>query len=144
VNTVFVLLLALATADEPKDAALARETARHQGTWQVVSFVREGKESPKELVDSIVRVVEGNHVVWKRDGKSFAGTTVELDPARDPKTIDVIPDGGKTRGEHVLGIYTLDGDTLVICMADAGGQRPTSFEAAAGSKRTLMRFRRKP
>jgi uncharacterized protein (TIGR03067 family) len=136
-------LIVLIGLDGPPDAP-AVELARHQGTWQVVSFVREGVESPKALVDAIVREVEGDHVVWKRDGKAFAGTRVELDVSKTPHAIDVIPDGGQNRGERVLGVYSLEGDVLVVCMADPGGDRPTSFEAAKGSKRTLMRFKRGP
>jgi uncharacterized protein (TIGR03067 family) len=138
-----LLAALLVPADDPEAEALRREVARHQGAWAVTSFVREGKASPKELVASIVRVVEGDHVVWKRDGKSFAGTAVALDPSKDPATIDVIPDGGPSRGERVLGIYKLDGDTLTICMADPGRDRPRAFEAPEGSKQTLMTFRRR-
>jgi uncharacterized protein (TIGR03067 family) len=137
IASLMLFVLSLAPADDQKV-----EVARHQGTWNVVSFVRDGKPSSKELTDSIVRVVEGDHVVWRREGKSFAGTTFELDLSKDPKTIDLIPDGGKARGEHVLGVYKWDGDTLVICTADAGKPRPTAFEASAGSGQTLMTFRR--
>lgn len=136
------LSLAIAVAQSPGTDALRAEVARHQGVWAVTSFVREGKETPPEVAHSIVRVVEGDHVVWKRDGKPFAGTTVTLDPAKAPHTIDVVPDGGRARGKVVLGIYRLDGDTLVIVMADPGKPRPTEFKAPAGSGLTLMSFKR--
>jgi uncharacterized protein (TIGR03067 family) len=126
-----------ARADDPK-----AERERHQGTWQARSFVSDGVAAPADLVGSIVRVVEGDHVVWKRNGKSFAGTTVELDPSRTPRTLDVIPDGGPMRGERVLGIYRLDGDELTVCMAAPGRDRPKTFEAKSGSGQTLMTFRR--
>ena len=126
---------------QPPDAA-ARELARQAGTWRVVSFEREGTITPAEVTRSIVRVVEGDHVVWKRDGKSFAGTTIVLDPSKRPAAIDVIPDGGRSRGERVLGIYTFEGDELVICMADAGKPRPERFASPSGGKLTLMRFQK--
>lgn len=138
-----VLALVLPLADDAK-AANDAEVARHQGTWAVTKFVREGQESPADLVESIVRIVEGDHVVWKRDGKSFAGTKVELDPKGEPKTIDVLPDGGPSFGKRILGIYKLDGDELTICMAEADKPRPKEFRAEAGSGLTLMTFRRKP
>jgi uncharacterized protein (TIGR03067 family) len=129
----------LATAD---DKAVKEELERHQGTWRATSSIYDGQEAPEAIVRSITRVVEKDHVVWKREGKSFAGTRIELDPSRDPKTIDVIPDGGKDRGERVLGIYNLERDRLTICMAEPGKPRPGEFKAEKGSGCTLRTFAR--
>ena len=135
-------ILVLPAADEPGAAVQKAEVARHQGTWRVTSSVRDGKSGPGEVIKSIVRVVEGDHVVWKRDGKNFAGTTVVLDPSKAPKTIDVVPDGGPFRDKHVLGVYKLDGDLLTICMAGPDEDRPKTFDAPDGSGLTLMTFAR--
>ena len=81
-----------------------------------------------------------DHVVWERDGKRFAGTKIVLDSTKDPQTIDVIPDGGRNRGEHILGIYKLERDTLTICMAAPGQPRPKEFKAEKGSGCTLQAF----
>jgi uncharacterized protein (TIGR03067 family) len=117
---------------------------RQQGTWSVISFRREGRETPKEIGQTIIRVVEGDHVVWKRSGRTFAGTRIELDASKSPATIDVIPDGGPSRGKRILGIYKLDAEgVLMICMADADRPRPTEFSAEIGSNRTLMQFKKK-
>ena len=43
------------------------------------------------------------------------------------------PDGGKDRGERVLGIYKLEGDRLAICMAAPGTPMPNEFKAEKGS-----------
>ena len=131
--------LAPARAD---DKAVKDELDRHQGVWRASTSVYDGQEAPAEIVRSITRTVEKDHVVWKRDGNSFAGTRIELDPSRDPKTIDVIPDGGKDRGERVLGIYKLEGDRLTICMAAPGQPRPREFKAEKGSGWTLRTFTR--
>src|SRR5262245_11547378 len=82
--------LSLTPAD---DKAVKEELERHQGTWRATSSVHDGQEAPEKIVRSITRTVEKDHVVWQRDGKSFAGTRIELDPSHDPKAIDVIPDG---------------------------------------------------
>jgi uncharacterized protein (TIGR03067 family) len=119
-----------------------QELEKHQGTWLAVSFRREGQETPREIVRTITRTVGGDHVVWKRDGKSFAGTTMTLDPSQDPPAIDVIPDGGPSRGKRVLGIYRLEHDRLTLCMADADQPRPKEFEAEKGSRHSLMIFKR--
>ncbi len=142
-----VVLLALGTVALVRgtpalsdDQAVRDELKRHQGTWLVISSIYDGQKASEEIVRSITRIVEKDHVVWKRDGKNFAGTKIELDPAREPKTIDVIPDGGPNRGERVLGIYKLEGDKLTICMASPGQPRPTAFKAEKGSGCTLRTF----
>ncbi len=118
------------------------EGAKHQGTWAVTSSVRDGKEAPADVVASIRRVVEGDHVTWTRDGNGFAETKVSYDPTKSPRALNLIPDGGPNRDKTILGIYKLEGDTLTICVADADEPRPTAFEAPAGSKRTLQTFKR--
>jgi uncharacterized protein (TIGR03067 family) len=128
--------------DDTKSSPREREVERHQGTWQCTSSEAGGIKAPFEMVISIQRVVKGDHVEWKRDGKNFAGTTVEFDPTTKPKTIDVIPDGGNAKGKRVLGIYKLEGDDLTICMAGVDQDRPKEFDASKGSKRTLMTFKR--
>ena len=130
---------AAALADDP---AVKDELKRHQGTWAVTSSIYDGQPASQEIVRSIKRIVTGDHVVWERDGKRFAGTRIEVDPSREPKTIDVIPDGGRNRGERVLGIYKLEGDRLTIAMAAPGQPRPKEFQAAKGSGWTLRTFRR--
>lgn len=140
---ILFVLIAGCPLDEAETAKSAvEELQRHQGTWVVTRAVFDGQETEPEVARSIRRVVEGDHVVWRRDGKSFAGTRIELDARREPATIDVIPDGGANRGRRAPGIYRLDGDTLTICMAPPDGERPEAFEAPAGSGRSLMSFRR--
>lgn len=129
---------------DPKADAARKERDKHQGVWNVVSFVSDGVASGPELVKSVTRIVEGDHVVWKRDGESFAGTTVTLDAAARPPAIDVLPDGGPRRDEQVLGIYKLEGDDLTICMAAPGKDRPKELTGAKGTGQTLMTFRRAP
>ena len=137
-----LMLILLAPWLPADDKAVKEELERHQGTWLATSSIYDGQEAPAEVVRSITRTVDEDHVVWKRDGKSFAGTRIELDPSRDPKAIDVIPDGGKDRGERVLGIYKLEGDRLTICMAAPGQPRPKAFQADKGSGCTLRTFTR--
>jgi uncharacterized protein (TIGR03067 family) len=141
-SLVAVCLGAIGTAAFADDQAVKEELKRHQGTWSVTSSIYDGEPASEELLRTIQRTVTGDHVVWERNGKRFAGTRIELDPARTPRTIDVIPDGGRSRGERVLGIYKLEGDQLTIAMAAPGQPRPTEFRAAKGSGWTLRTFRR--
>jgi uncharacterized protein (TIGR03067 family) len=124
-----------------QDAA-RQELEKQQGIWVAVSFRHDGQDTPVEIVRTISRTVENDHVVWKRNGKSFAGTALVLNPGPSPKEIDVIPDGGRWAGQHVLGIYRIRNEELTICMADPGQPRPREFKAEKGAHQTLMTFRR--
>lgn len=135
------LIVSQASTESPE---VKKELANHQGVWTTVSFHRDGKDAPDEIAHSITRTVDGDHVVWKRDGKSFSGSTIVLDPAASPRTIDILADGGPARDRRVLGIYKLEGDRLTICTADPDQPRPTDFKAEKDSKHTLMVFKREP
>jgi len=132
------LCAGLAVAQGPARDDLERQ----QGTWVAVSFRRDGQDTPREIVQTITRTVAGAHVVWKRNGKNFAGTALVLDPGKEPKAIDVIADGGPARGKRVLGIYKIDSDKLTLCMADPDQPRPREYKAEKGSGHTLMVFMR--
>jgi uncharacterized protein (TIGR03067 family) len=140
-----------AAADPPQhdqeryqDSNAKDELKRQQGAWSVTSSIYDGQRAAPELVSSIRRTVTDDRVVWELNGKRFAGSKIALDSTREPKTIDVIPDEGPNRGEHVLGIYRLENDTLTICMAAPGKPRPSTFEAEKGSGCTLRTYPRAP
>jgi uncharacterized protein (TIGR03067 family) len=135
-----LLVLASCAAGADDNDPAKSELKRHQGTWVTTSSTFDGQQAPEDVVRSIKRIVTDDLVVWERTGKRFAGTKVVLDSTKEPKTIDVIPDGGRNRGEHILGIYKLDHDTLMICMAAPGQPRPREFKADKGSGWTLQAF----
>ena len=139
---LLALLAAALCAARFDDDAAKNELKRHQGIWIATSSLYDGQKVPEDVARSIKRIVTDDHVVWERNGKRFAGSKIMLDPTKDPKTIDVIPDGGRNRGEHILGIYKLERDTLTICMAGAGSPRPGEFTAEKGNGWTLQTFTR--
>jgi uncharacterized protein (TIGR03067 family) len=135
-----VLAAGLCAAGPGDDVDVKNELKRHQGTWTATSSTFDGQKAADDIVRSIQRIVTDDHVVWERNGKRFAGTRVILDPTTKPASIDVIPDGGRSRGEHILGIYKFDGDALTICMAAPGKPRPSKLAAEKGSGCTLQTF----
>jgi uncharacterized protein (TIGR03067 family) len=134
-----VLLVAQAPAESPE---VKNELKQHQGVWTTTSFRRDGKDADDAVARSITRTVDGDHVVWKRNGKSFSGSTILLDPTADPKTIDVLSDGDPAREKRVRGIYKLEADRLTICTSDPGSPRPKDFKAEKEDHQTLMVFTR--
>jgi thiol-disulfide isomerase/thioredoxin len=70
-----------------------------------------------------------------------------LDPAAQPKAIDLIPEEGPAKGKTLRGIYSLEGDVLKICYVSPNTPepekkpRPSEFAAGKGSGYVLLVFR---
>lgn len=128
----------------PTDPILEKEKEKHQGTWKAMVYRIEDKETPAAIAQSITRTVAGDRVVWKREGKSFAATRLEIDPKQSPPWIDVIPEGGPWKGKKVHGIYRWKDEKLELCMAPPGKPRPSEWDSPAGSGISIMIFEKVP
>jgi uncharacterized protein (TIGR03067 family) len=115
------------------------ELAKLAGTWQLVSAVRDGKETPEEVVSEIrVVIKEGKHSVYFGNDVVAKEIPFVVDATKEPKeTTDTLPDG-----KTIKGIYMLDGDTLTSCVAEPDKDRPTEFASKPGSGHTLRVFKR--
>src|SRR5688572_20362886 len=128
-----VLLLGLMLhADVTKDAA------NLEGTWVVTSMVENGK--PKEELKGDKLVFDQAGTVTIKNEKREEKGTYKLDPSGKPKAIDIKQADSE---KPYYGIYTLDGDTLKICMSpDEGKPRPTEFTAKEGSGLMILELKR--
>jgi uncharacterized protein (TIGR03067 family) len=92
-------------AKEFKDAK--QELDKLQGEWTCVSSEVGGKKRPDtENALSKLTISENQWVVTYRDSPSTTRATIEIDPSKDPKTIDLTFRGEK---EPARGIYKLEG-----------------------------------
>lgn len=118
-----------------------------QGTWQITALLDDGVLVPEEVVRG--RYITDLRVTFSAQSVSFiVPNTLQprtilfvLDEKANPKTIDL---GGaeKVGGK---GIYLLQGDTLMVCLAEAGVEkRPAEFSAPKASPQLLMTFKRVP
>ena len=131
-----VVLTAVSSADEH---AIKAELKRLEGTWQLVAAKKDGKETPKDVVKKIRVVIKGNgHSVYFGDDVVAKEIQFTIDPKKNPKTTtDKLSDG-----KEIQGIYKLDGDTLISCVAEVGKDRPSEFASNPGSGHTLRTFKR--
>jgi uncharacterized protein (TIGR03067 family) len=136
----FYLILALLfgpVACVRADEANAKELRLLEGRWALTSVERDGKA--EDLGDDPPRwVFKGNRVLYA--GDELAAVT--LGAGSTPKTIDLAWARPKRDYE---GIYTLDGDTLRICVnrqTEGAKNRPQDLKTDGSSDFRLLVFRR--
>ena len=120
----------LLVAADAKDDAVKKDMDALQGKWQVASMERDGEAVP--VAKDAVRVITGD----KYEMTLFPDLKIEgkfkIDPTAKPKTIESTATSGPYKDQELLGIYELDGDTLKICYALPGKDRPTEFKSKEG------------
>src|SRR5271156_314856 len=108
-------LLLFAVAAFPQDETKT-EHMKFQGKWAIESAVADGKELPAEVVKVFAMTFKGDAYTVSIGAEKTEGTFT-LDPSKNPKTIDIVPDNGPDRGKKQPGIYEIDGDKIKICAA---------------------------
>jgi uncharacterized protein (TIGR03067 family) len=114
--------------------ATAQEMEKFQGTWRQIAHERDGVADPADEWGWQPRVTftGDTFVVTLADGSTAIKGNFRLDPTRKPKAVDWTDTFGPDAGKTFLAIYSLEGDRLVFCAADAGQERPVEFRAGPG------------
>jgi uncharacterized protein (TIGR03067 family) len=126
----------LVGADAKED--LKKEKDKLIGTWSVITIeVPKGEKGPSDKEIKEMKFVFAEDKVTPKFGEmEDQPVNYRLDPSKKPKEIDImIPKGMK-------GIYTLDGDTLTMCVVAKGDPRPKEFKADADTKAVIMTLKR--
>ncbi|EMB17828.1 protein containing Serine/threonine protein kinase [Rhodopirellula europaea 6C] len=103
-----------------------------QGTWQVTYSEDGGRIAPQEMLKQIRFVIDKQNLTTEFGGRKSV-STYKLDPSTNPKSIDLTENGRTKRA-----IYDLVGDTLRICIAESGDQRPTAFDSQPNSANDIV------
>jgi uncharacterized protein (TIGR03067 family) len=139
------------------------------GTWRGVAVEMGGQKMPQTILDMMkpTLTITADKVTSKAEGdgaREFLNIAVKnglltkdaaaiaekggegiyhLDSAKSPKTIDIVTLGGVRK--TALGIYSLDGDTLKLCLSidpDNVAERPKEFVTKEGELRVIVTFKR--
>lgn len=135
--TLFVSLGA-AAGQEPR-AEAAKDAAALKGKWEVVSSEFEGKPATAAYRPGTVIVIEGDKLYFTDGFAKSESTKFKLDAKAKPRSIDIGEDSVERKAAK--GIYSLDGDSLKLCLSLAG-QRPKEFKTASGDKTNLLVLKR--
>jgi uncharacterized protein (TIGR03067 family) len=112
------------------------------GNWSCVSGVINGNPLDANVAASLKLKMTTDRYRTERGEQVLFDSTYKLDPARQPKWIEMVGTEGDSAGKSALGIFALNGDELKMCYTMPGGARPTEFESSAGSGRFLVTWKR--
>ncbi len=122
-------------------AARADDLKAMEGTWKVESAEAGGQPVESDDLKNLeVRIKGDQYNVNTKDGPNIG--TLKLDETQKPRTMDATRTEGFEAGKVVQAIYTLEGDTLRVCYALDGGERPTELATKEGSPWLLITYRR--
>ncbi len=129
--------------DKPKEDKPEADKQAIQGVWQTTAVEVNGKDTPekaralREIGDS-KWVFGADKVTYQLDSKDMPAAYT-IDPSKTPKQIDLRPE----EGNPGLGIYSLEGDVLKLCLPGPGGDaRPTELKADEAGKTILLTLKR--
>jgi uncharacterized protein (TIGR03067 family) len=122
----------IARADDLKDMA---------GKWKVETAEAGGKPIDSAEMKELVVTITGDQYEVQVKDKTDRGS-LKLDEAQKPKAMDATDTEGDDVGKVIKAIYELKGDTLRVCYAFNGAERPTEFATKADVPILLVIYRR--
>ena len=127
-------------SDNPQDPASKKDLNGLQGTWKLVSAMKDGEALPEDKVKNTSIVIKDDTFVFPESAEYATSKegTIKLDATKKPKHMDATD-----REKVMLGIYKLDGDRYKVCFAPTGKPRPSEFASKPGSGNLLQVWKRK-
>jgi uncharacterized protein (TIGR03067 family) len=133
--------LLLAQPDAPE--AAKKDLKLLQGTWTMTALEVNGQDVSIDKLEGTTVTIKGDRYEVTVKGKKH-GCTLKLDPAKDPKEVDMVfsEPGGADKVNK--GIYKVDGDTLKIARGLNPDQaRPNQFATWPNTNYFVVSWKRK-
>ncbi len=111
-----------------------------QGNWQATKGKANGDPLPEEMINGITLTVKGTNYTSVIGDQNDNGT-LAIDSSKEPKQMDVLSETGDH--PHLVGIYEASEETLRLCFAMQGGDRPKSFATGGDPGIFFIEYKRK-
>jgi uncharacterized protein (TIGR03067 family) len=142
-KALFVVAALLCAAAPPRANQAKKELARLQGTWVMAGLEVNGLEVPQKKLAGTTLVVRGDRYIVQVKNTTHQ-TTIQLDPSKNPKAIDMYFPDGPNLPRLSKGVYDLDGDTFRVCRHQMPGQdRPTQIGSWPNTNLFVVTWQRK-
>ncbi len=138
IDAVFDFFEARSLTDAEKSNPVYVERQKLEGTWEVISCMLNGKSLENTSFSQFV--FDGASVTVKEKTQSIK-TEFTLDVTREPKRLALSALSRQAK-RPANGVYSLEGETLVICLAlEPNAPAPTELETKEGDSRLLITLR---
>jgi len=129
---------------EEKAEAIKYDLKQLEGTWRLALHEQDGFEVLDENATQKITVVISADGSWRLcdEEKEVNHLTSTIDPKKRPKTIDFTQTVGLKKGDQPLGIYEVSEESLRVCVAPSGNERPSRFSTKLGSPNVILTFER--
>jgi uncharacterized protein (TIGR03067 family) len=115
-----------------------------EGTWIATAAVIDGDQATDNALANVKLTMDptGFKLVLAATQKKGRSWTIKTDDLKDSETPTHKIDFVLEDGSRMEGIFTLDGDTMKLCLSQDDEPRPTDFSASEYSKRILLTLKR--
>ena len=132
---ILVATTLFAAGEKPKS-----DHERLQGSWVVVSAEEAGQQRPGDV--GLQAIFTPDILTFQKDKQDPMGMKYSLDSTRKPKAIDTTHEINPGKPIIQLGVYSLNGDTLKLCLESAGKPRPAKLETKTKDTSILFILKR--
>jgi uncharacterized protein (TIGR03067 family) len=142
VRTLMVVVgcwLAIQVGGGAGDDPNSKDLDTMQGTWKVTELTEKGVKLPAKETDPVEVIILASRMTINDDGMFREEITLKLDAKQKPKVVELNYTKGPNKGNTETGIYSVDGDTLKMCINEKkGGARPTEFSSTKENEFSLV------
>jgi uncharacterized protein (TIGR03067 family) len=133
-----LLLLVCAVSPLLLAADLPKGLDKFQGSWALSALAVEGKD----IKDAKAKLTVKDEKYTYVNGDTTNSGIYKVDASKTPMTLDIVCTDGPDKGKTLLAIYQADGDTIKICIAIKGKDRPTALATKADSGTVLETWKK--
>jgi uncharacterized protein (TIGR03067 family) len=132
-----ILVMALAVAAHGLAGGTQKGKTPLEGTWQVTSLFKDGKEMQADEARKIKTIIHGNKYTIRSADEVLETGTFKIDSQTKPTQVTFTLTSGPDKGKSFHGIFEIKEHRLKALVVPSDQPRPTTFTASKGTRLML-------